>query len=149
MLSTYFWHQLASHPKTAKFPPCCLKKLWSENKLFVSVWRYLTGSALSEVMNYLTLILFPAVVVCEYGEIIPELQLAFVGTNPTIFCNSSTQPTWFKNGIEIEKNHKNPLYVSFYDVLEEDSGYYACHGKFADNRRNFTIHSKLLVGGKC
>ena len=98
---------------------------------------------------YWTVLLIPAVVFCEYGEIIPKLQLAYEGTNPTIFCNSSTEPIWFKNGIEIERNDKNLLYVSFFGVLEEDSGDYACHGKFADNRRNFTIYSKLLVGGKC
>jgi len=91
---------------------------------------------------WLTLI---SAILCDFSEIIPTLQ----GTNPTIFCNSSTIPKWFKNGVRLKKrSDENPYYIVFNGVLEEDSGEYTCHGTYNDEHAgNFINTSKLFVGG--
>ena len=91
------------------------------------------------------LVYLPAAVMSKYGDVIPLIQIAYVGTNPTIYCNSSTKPEWFKDGIKMDVKG-NPFLVVLRDVQCNESGEYTCWGMLGDGRENFTSHSNLMVG---
>jgi len=75
------------------------------------------------------------------------MQIAYEGTSPDIFCNSSTTPKWFKNGEKIRSSRGKPFYISFTDVQDKDSGDYFCQGTYVNNDI-FNVSSHLFVGGK-
>jgi len=86
-------------------------------------------------------------VICEFGQVIPNIQIAYEGTNLTIFCNSSTAPKWFKNGKQKGSTKGGPFYLFFTDVNGTDSGDYFCQGTYANNDI-FNVSSRLFVGGE-
>ena len=91
------------------------------------------------------LVYLPAAVMCKYGDVLPLIQIAYVGTTPTIFCNSSTAPKWFKDGIRMGVKG-NPFQVALRDVQDNESGKYACWGTLGEGLGNFTSYSTLIVG---
>ena len=87
----------------------------------------------------------------EYGTISPSHQAVYEGSNVFIICNSSKKTTWTKNKKKIRNRHSvvNNTIFMLYNVLEEDSGIYTCHGTFskAKKKNSFKANSELLVGG--
>ena len=88
----------------------------------------------------------------EHEAIFPEYQLAYLGTSPSIFCNSSTLPKWSKDGIPMGSISHNPYYIYYNKIREVNSGRYKCEGTFQVKGNptylKFTAYSDLFVGSE-
>ena len=96
---------------------------------------------------YFSFLSFTSATLCQYGQVVPKMQVALEGTSPKIFCNSTTTPSWSRNGVKIEPSTGGPFYILFSKVLAVDSGAYFCRGTYYNNV-TFTDSSRLFVGGK-
>ena len=91
----------------------------------------------------------------ENENIFPEYQLAYIYTNPSIFCKSSTPPNWSKDGIPMDSRSDNSYYIyyiHFNKIREVNSGRYRCEGTFqkkgTPTHLKFSAYSDLFVGSE-
>lgn len=92
-------------------------------------------------------IFFP-VITNEYGEVIPPIQHAYIGTTVVMHCISTIVPLWTKIGGKICGIKDQTPVLILENVTEFDSGSYVCSGRNAVGDI-FMKKSELYVGSKC
>jgi len=96
-------------------------------------------------MFYLQIETFPT------GEIVPRIQIAYIGNSVSFFCSSISEVSWFKERSKLSTKRKNvdmtELTLTIHLVTSGDSGKYVCQGTH-ENGSLFRVASTLHVGGK-
>ena len=81
-----------------------------------------------------------------FDAIIPEHQVVYEGSIAHLYCITSTNPVWMKNGIPMVLKTVSKS-LTLVNVKEEDSGIYSCQGVYL-NVISFSNTSLLLVASK-
>lgn len=86
-----------------------------------------------------------AVTSVRLGHVTPKFQVVLVGDNLKIYCGSSTQAVWSKDGSKIQHLGRGNQ-LALHNVQESDSGYYKCKGSITGGGI-FVDRAKVLVAG--
>ena len=76
----------------------------------------------------------------------PKIQMAYEGSNVTLWCYSYWPPVWLKDNRVVRGFMTNEKLL-LNGVTQSDSGMYKCEGTYG-NRTKFEHVLEVLVGGK-
>jgi len=85
----------------------------------------------------------------EIGTVYPEYQVASIGSNITINCESVTPVKWKKGDFFLQTvNIFNSLIIA--EVTDDDSGLYTCYGRKSSiiEQVPFAAYAMVKVAGK-